>query len=81
MKLKDELYRLAAMGREAGLDDAVRWLMARMLEAEQAGKRRQRRRTVQLIDNTGRPVRAGRFKVPEDVLKRAQIIGDDERDE
>lgn len=75
-KTKDELYRLAALGREAGLDLAVKWLMAAMLRAEQAGKRRQRKRTVQLVDSSGKPVRAGRFKIPVELLKRAKMRDD-----
>ena len=70
----DELYRLAALGREAGLDLGVRWLMAQMLKVELAGKRRRRKRAVALVDDTGKPVRAGRFRVPEDVLARAESI-------
>lgn len=73
-RTSEELYQLASLGRDRGLDLAVKWLMARMLEVELAGKRRQRRRTVTLVDGSGRPVRAGRFKIPADVLKRAEII-------
>jgi len=72
------LFELAGLGRERGLDGAVRWFMAAMKKAEdqaRAGKRR--KRTVALVDDTGKPVRAGRFKVPDDVLKRAEIIGGD----
>ncbi len=69
-----ELYELANLGRQAGLDLATKWLMARLLEVEQAGKRRQRMRTVRLRNSAGRDM--GAFKVPAELLANAEEIDD-----
>jgi len=71
---RDELYELASLGLEAGLSDGVRWIMAQMRRIDSSPSGRRRKRTVQLVDDTGKPVRAGRFKVPDDVLERAEIV-------
>ena len=57
-----ELYKLASLGREHGLDRAVQWLMARMAEAERTRKRHKRKVKVRLE-------RGGEFWVEERVLK------------
>jgi len=41
---REELVRLAALGRERGLARAVRWIMARMAEMERVQKRRGKRK-------------------------------------
>lgn len=69
-----QLYELAKLGMDGGLTDGVRWLMSAMKKATDSSRSGRRRRTVSLIDGAGRPVRAGRFKVPTDVLERAEVI-------
>jgi len=73
-RTQSELYELAALGIEHGLTEAVRWLMREMHRSDSSASGGRRKRTVQLVDDTGKPVRAGRFKVPEDVLKRAEVL-------
>jgi len=45
---RDEVFTLAALGREYGLDRAVKWIMAHMAEAERGRKRRKRKVKVRL---------------------------------
>ena len=72
--IRDELYELASLGLEAGLSDGVRWIMAQMRRIDSSPSGGSRKRTVQLVDDTGKPVRAGRFKIPHELLREAEII-------
>ena len=72
-RTRDELYQLAKLGRDAGLHEGVRWLMARIAEHERATKRRRRKRRVTLLDGAGRPVRGATFYVDEERLRDAEV--------
>ena len=74
---KEQLYQLAALGRDHGLVEAVRWLMARIAEHERATRRRRRKRRVTLLDKAGRPVRGATFYVDESLL-RAAVVPEEE---
>jgi len=71
---KGELYDLAALGLQYGLTAAVKWIMREMQRIDNSSSGKRRKRTVALVDDTGKPVRAGRFKVPQSVLDRAEIV-------
>lgn len=70
---RGELFDLAALGLQHGLTEAVRWIMAEMQRCDSSASGK-RKRTVSLVDDTGKPVRAGRFKVPQSVLDQAEIV-------
>ena len=60
---QQELYELARLGQQRGLDRAVQWLMARMAAEERTRKRR-RERKVKV-----RLARGGEFWIAERLLK------------
>lgn len=60
--------------QRGGYDDIVRWIQAGIKKEIDAGRRRQSRRTVELLDSAGRPMRGGRFRIPADVLADAEIL-------
>ncbi len=67
-RTRDELFRLAAIGKEQGLDRAVRWIMAGMQAEDRKGKRRKRKRRARVTLH-GVPVRGGAFEVELDRLQ------------
>ena len=62
-RLERELYALLALGRERGLHEAVRWVAARMAEAERRACRGRRKVKVRLARG------GGEFWVGEDLLR------------
>ncbi len=64
---RDEVFTLAALGREYGLDRAVKWIMAHMAEAERGRKRRKRKVKVRLE-------RGGKFWLEEALLTRSRGV-------
>jgi len=74
-----EFYQLAALGRDHGLHEAVRWLMARLADEERRNRRRRRKRRVTLLDKAGRPMRGASFYVDETILRDAEVSDGQER--
>lgn len=68
-----ELYDLAASAKDTH-PNAVRWIMAAMKAADNAGKRRHNKRRVQLLDSAGNPMRGGEAWIPRDVLDNAEEV-------
>lgn len=64
-----QLFQLGAMARKAGLNRALKWLMARMAEDEEAGKRRSSKRRVALGRVRGSQAE---FYVDSELLRQAE---------